>query len=68
MLEVPLEVCFAEQYPPQRWTEGVTAATCEASSGDSGENEKSRADACGWARAAAGRRCERQRGQQEEEL
>lgn len=46
---------------------GVTAATRDASSGDSGENEKSRADACSWARAAVGRRWERRRGQQEEE-
>ena len=29
---------LSEQYPPQRWTDGVIAAAGDASSGESGEN------------------------------
>lgn len=29
---------LSEQYPPQRWTDGLMAATRDASSGESGEN------------------------------
>lgn len=29
---------LSEQYPLQRWTDGVKAATRDASSGESGEN------------------------------